>query len=85
LNEVKRMCNRVMSSHISDKSSARGQMTVSCLLPQTHTLTYLRRLDADAAGVDWSMTAQLVLSLDPAADLDRAQLVYDRTWLGYAG
>src|SRR6266540_606146 len=37
----------------------------------------LRLLDADATGIDWRITAQLVLSLDPAADLDRAQLVYD--------
>jgi hypothetical protein len=33
--------------------------------------------DADAAGTDWRITAQLVLSLDPAAELDRAQLVYE--------
>jgi hypothetical protein len=73
---MKRLSNRVMSRHIPDKSSARGQTTASCLLPQTHTLTYLRGFDADAAGVDWSLIAQLVLSLNPAADLDRAQLVY---------
>jgi hypothetical protein len=40
-------------------------------------LTYLRLLDADAGGIDWRITARLVLSLDPAADLDRAQVVYE--------
>jgi hypothetical protein len=57
---------------------------------QAHLVTYLRLLDADAAGADWQTTARLVLSLNPAADLDGARLVYDAhlaraRWMTRAG
>jgi hypothetical protein len=45
--------------------------------PHRQRSRYLRLLDADAAGIDWRITAQLILPLDPAADLDRAQVVYE--------
>lgn len=42
-----------------------------------HTKTYLRLLDAEAAGADWREVASIVLGLDPVADADRARRVHD--------
>ena len=42
----------------------------------THSKTYLRLLDADAAGADWREAASIVLGLDPMADAARAQRVH---------
>ncbi|NQE65556.1 DNA -binding domain-containing protein [Caulobacter sp. RHG1] len=38
-----------------------------------HLKTYLRLLDADAAGADWREVAAIVLGLDPEADPAAAQ------------
>lgn len=42
-----------------------------------HTKTYLRLLDAAAAGADWRSVASVVLGLDPDVDADHAQRVHD--------
>src|ERR1700730_18413432 len=39
---------------------------------EEHVITYLRLLDADAVGADWSEVARIVLHLDPKRDSDRA-------------
>lgn len=42
-----------------------------------HLVTYLRVLDADAAGADWWATATDVLRVDPNIDREVAQRIYD--------
>jgi hypothetical protein len=43
---------------------------------QQHFITYLRLLDAEAAGAAWEEVARIVLHLDPDQDRERAQ----RAW-----
>jgi hypothetical protein len=53
---------------------------------KAHLVTYLRLLDADAAGADRQTAAQFVLSLDPASNLQAARLTYDaHLAVGHAG
>jgi hypothetical protein len=42
-----------------------------------HLITYLRLLDADAEGAEWTEVATIVLHLDPAVDRDRARIAFD--------
>lgn len=44
---------------------------------RAHLVTYLRLLDADAAGADWWATATEVLHVDPKVDPKAAQRVYE--------
>ena len=41
-----------------------------------HLITYLRLLDAEAAGADWREVASIVLKLDPDTAPDRARRVH---------
>lgn len=55
-----------------------------------HTVTYMRLLDAAAAGADWREVAQIVLGLDPASNEERAKRVHDShlaraRWMTEAG
>ena len=40
---------------------------------QEHLVTYLRLIDADAEGADWSEVARQVLRIDPERDPERAR------------
>ncbi len=42
-----------------------------------HAKTYLRLLDAEAAGADWREVAARVLGLDPADDTEHARRVHE--------
>ena len=44
---------------------------------EEHVITYLRLLDADAVGADWSEVARIVLHLDPKRDSDRARRTFE--------
>lgn len=44
---------------------------------RAHFITYLKLLDADAAGLDWQTTVQTVLSVDPASDIKTARHIYE--------
>jgi hypothetical protein len=44
---------------------------------QQHLVTYLRILDAEAEGADWTEVASLVLQMDPAADPARARAAWE--------
>lgn len=44
---------------------------------RTHAKTYLRLLDAEAAGADWREVARIVLGLDPAHDAEHARRVHE--------
>ncbi|MBF9151692.1 DNA -binding domain-containing protein [Novosphingobium jiangmenense] len=43
---------------------------------ETHLVTYLRLLDADAEGADWQEVARIVLNLDVSADPKRAKAIH---------
>jgi Uncharacterized conserved protein (DUF2285) len=40
---------------------------------QEHLVTYLRLLDADAEGADWTEVARMVLHIDPSQEPERAR------------
>jgi hypothetical protein len=44
---------------------------------QKHFATYLRLLDAAAAGADWTEVARIVLGIDPTLEPDRARRVWE--------
>ena len=44
---------------------------------QEHLITYLRLLDADAEGADWSDVASVVLHIDPDRDTERARRAWE--------
>lgn len=44
---------------------------------QQHVATYLRLLDADADGAEWTEVASLVLGMDPASDPARAKATWE--------
>jgi hypothetical protein len=41
-----------------------------------HKITYLRLLDADDDGADWSEAARIILGLDPAMEPARARTIH---------
>jgi ribulose bisphosphate carboxylase small subunit len=43
----------------------------------SHRITYLRLVDADAAGADWREVARIVLHLDPDGEPDRAHRIWE--------
>ncbi len=44
---------------------------------ELHRITYLRLLDADAAGADWREVARIVLHIDPDTEPARARTAFD--------
>lgn len=44
---------------------------------EVHIITYLRVLDADAEGADWTEISKLVLHIDPQIEPDRARRAYE--------
>lgn len=44
---------------------------------EEHFVTYLRLLDAEAEGADWTEVARLVLHIDPARDPARARCAWE--------
>ena len=44
---------------------------------EEHLITYLRLLDADAAGADWRKVAKIVLYIDPDREPDRARYAFE--------
>ncbi len=42
-----------------------------------HLVTYLRLLDADADGADWTEVARIVLHIDPSHEPTRARRAWD--------
>ena len=44
---------------------------------ERHLTTYLRLLDADAEGADWSEVVMLLFGLDPTREPDRAKIVHE--------
>ncbi|MCC6887284.1 MAG: DUF2285 domain-containing protein [Hyphomicrobiales bacterium] len=44
---------------------------------QEHLVTYLRLLDADTEGADWTEVARIVLHIDPAQEPERARRAWE--------
>lgn len=44
---------------------------------QEHLVTYLRLLDAEADGADWTEVAQIVLHIDPSREPERARRAWE--------
>lgn len=44
---------------------------------EEHIITYMRLLDADAAGADWRKVAKIVLHIDPDREPDRARHAFE--------
>src|SRR5262245_7729726 len=44
---------------------------------EQHLVTYLRLLDADAEGADWTEVASLVLHIDPSREPERARRAWE--------
>jgi hypothetical protein len=44
---------------------------------QEHLVTYLRLLDADTEGADWTEVARIVLHIDPVQEPERARRVWE--------
>ncbi|HEY2533654.1 MAG TPA: DUF2285 domain-containing protein [Xanthobacteraceae bacterium] len=44
---------------------------------QSHLVTYVRLLDAEAEGADWTEVARLVLHIDPAIEPARARRAWE--------
>lgn len=44
---------------------------------ETHFVTYLRLLDAEADGADWREAAAIILRLDPTVDPEHAQRCWE--------
>ncbi len=50
--------------------------TIITKYDQQHFITYLRLLDAEAAGAAWEEVARIVLHLDPDRDRERVHLAW---------
>jgi hypothetical protein len=44
---------------------------------QEHLVTYLRLLDAEAEGADWTEAARIVLKIDPSLEPQRARRAWE--------
>ena len=44
---------------------------------EQHLVTYLRLLDADAEGADWTEVASIVLHIDPSREPERARRAWE--------
>ena len=44
---------------------------------EQHLITYLRLLDADAEGADWTEVASVVLHIDPSREPERARRAWE--------
>jgi len=44
---------------------------------EQHLVTYLRLLDAEEEGADWTEAAQLVLHIDPSREPERARRAWE--------
>jgi hypothetical protein len=72
-------CEKAMQKPPLDPDVADTAPTDSVLTvyDEEHLITYLRLLDADAAGADWRDVARIVLHIDPEHESDRAQRAFD--------
>jgi hypothetical protein len=68
------MQKRPLGPDVADTAPSDSVLTV---YDEQHVVTYLRLLDADAVGADWSEVARIVLHLDPEHEFDRARRAFE--------
>ncbi len=68
------MQNPPLDPDVADTAPVDAALTV---YDEQHLVTYLRLIDADAAGADWREVAQIVLHIDPNREPDRARKAFD--------
>ena len=59
---------------VADEAPAVGALTA---YDHEHHVTYLRLLDAEADGADWTEVARIVLHIDPTSEPARARRAWD--------
>jgi len=59
---------------ISDRAPSADTLT---RYDHDHLVTYLRLLDADAEGADWTEVARIVLGMDPEREHARARTAWE--------
>ena len=59
---------------VADTAPSDSAVTV---YDEEHVITYLRLLDADAVGADWSEVARIVLHIDSEQEPDRARRSFE--------
>jgi hypothetical protein len=59
---------------VADEAPAVGVLTA---YDHEHHVTYLRLLDAEADGADWTEVARIVLHIDPTSEPARARRAWD--------
>jgi hypothetical protein len=59
---------------VADTAPTESGLTV---YDEEHIITYLRLLDADAAGADWRRVARIVVHIDPVHEPSRARHAFD--------
>ncbi|OHT18718.1 MULTISPECIES: DNA -binding domain-containing protein [Sphingomonadales] len=59
--------------HFADRAPDASRLTA---YDEDHLADYIRLLDADDDGADWSDAAALVFGIDPAAEPDRAKAMH---------
>ncbi|QSR17261.1 DUF2285 domain-containing protein [Novosphingobium sp. KA1] len=52
------------------------EMEIS-IYDEVHFVTYMRLLDAEADGADWTEVARIVLHRDPVLDADRTRICWE--------
>src|SRR6266516_2915148 len=65
-----RMKKPPLDPDVADTAPTDSVLTV---YDEEHLITYLRLLDADAAGADWTEVARIVLHIDPSREPARAR------------
>jgi hypothetical protein len=55
---------------VADQAPTAGDLTP---YDEEHLVTYLRLLDADAEGADWTEVARIVLHINPSHEPERAR------------
>jgi hypothetical protein len=59
---------------VADQAPTAGDLTG---YDHEHLVTYLRLLDADAEGADWTEVARIVLHIDPSDEPERARRAFE--------
>jgi T6SS, Transcription factor, DNA binding domain len=59
---------------VADKAPSEDAITS---YDHEHLITYLRLLDAEAEGADWTEVVRFVLEIDPERDPERARAVWE--------
>jgi Uncharacterized conserved protein (DUF2285) len=59
---------------VDDEAPADDDITI---YDERHFVTYLRLLDADAEGANWTEVARIVLHRDPARDTERTRRCWE--------